>query len=108
MRNERGLSLRQLEKKADLVTGTVAALEKGRLSAGPMDLVSLSLALRADPADFFKGLAGAGTADTNKTVPVATSEVEAFLRVYFRLSDPQIRKNLFDMVKAMARTQSDR
>jgi transcriptional regulator with XRE-family HTH domain len=108
LRGELGLSLGELEKKADLAPGAVAALEKGSLSAGPVDLVSLSRALKVGPADFFAGLAGAGTAGKNKIASVATSEVEAFLQAYFGLSDPQMRKNLFDMVKAMARAESGR
>ncbi len=110
LRSERGLSPRELEKKADMAPGAVAALEKGSLSAGPLDLVYLARALKVGPADFFAGLAGAKAADgkNKKPASIAPSEVEAFLDAYFGLSDPQMRKNLFNMVKAMARAESDR
>ncbi len=108
LRGERGLSPLELEKKAGLVPGVVAALEKGSLSAGPADLVCLARALKVGPADFFKGLAGAGTADSGKQASVAAGEAEAFLRAYLDISDPEIRKKSFDMVKALARAESGR
>ncbi len=93
-----------------MTPGAVAALEKGSLSAGPVDLVYLARALKVGPADFFAGLAGAKEEDAgNKlTASIAPSEVEAFLDAYLGLSDPRMRKNLFDMVKAMARAENKR
>ncbi len=108
LRDERGLSPPELEKNAGLAPGAVAALEKGSLSAGPADLVCLARALKVEPADFFEGLAGAGTADGGKPASVEASEAEAFLRVYLGISDQQTRKSLFDMVRAMARAESGR
>ena len=108
LRGERGLSAPELERKAGLVPGAVTAMEKGGMSAKPADLVYLARVLKVGPADFFKGLAGAGKTDSGKAACVMASEAEAFLRAYLGISDPEIRKRSFDMVKALARAEGGR
>ena len=96
-------SERDLDEAIGEAAGTVAKYERGTKVVGAQQLLRLSRALGVSPSYFFEdmpeGLAGIGTMAPSAEV---VDEAERFLQTFFAISEPDLRRGLYDLVKSVA------
>ena len=112
-----GMSQEKLGKAINLTFQQVQKYERGTNRIGSSRLYQLSQALDIPVSYFFDDLSheisGAktpGLAGINVTSfrgdPLVKRETLELVRAYYRITDPNIRKRIFDLVKAMAKPAS--
>src|SRR3954468_5338589 len=116
-RNMLGLSQEKLGEAIGLTFQQVQKYERGANRVGSSRLYDLSRVLDVPIAYFFDempgavqdkspsrlmGLANPPTADY-KPAPMAKRETLELVRAYYKITDPALRKRLFELIKSIAR-----
>ena len=113
-RTLKGMSQQRLAEAIGLTFQQIQKYERGVNRIGSSRLFELSEVLDVPPSFFFDGAAGEfGDKETSpgmgETQPVpyeaqqfARREILELVRAYDRITDREIRKRVFDMVKAVA------
>jgi transcriptional regulator with XRE-family HTH domain len=109
-----GLSQAALARTLGLTFQQIQKYEKGYNRIGSSRLYQIARILEVPVAFFFEGLAGgvtpnavAETADPYGGDPMIKRETLELVRAYYRIADPAARKRVFELVKAMARSDPD-
>ena len=113
-RTLKGMSQQRLAEAIGLTFQQIQKYERGVNRIGSSRLFELSEVLDVPPSFFFDGAAGefdvketGGGFTERQQVPFeakrfARREILELVRAYDRITDPEIRKRVFDMVKAVA------
>ena len=100
-----GLSQTELGKKLDLTFQQIQKYERGCNSIAACRLWQLATALDVSVGFFFDDMPGAadGAAETFDPEfpmpPLGRRETLELLRCYYRITDPRLRRRVFDLVK---------
>jgi len=110
-----GMSQEKLGEAIGLTFQQVQKYERGANRIGASRLFDLSRVLDVPVAFFFDDMAEdvalrspallgglAEEPDTYEPDPMAKRETLELVRAYYKITDPQIRKRLFEMTKALA------
>lgn len=110
-----GMSQEKLGEAIGLTFQQVQKYERGANRIGASRLFDLSRVLDVPVGYFFEEMANgvaqrspapaaglAEQADPYEPDPMAKRETLELVRAYYRISDPQVRKRLFEMTKALA------
>ena len=100
-RLERSLAAADLEEIISASAGSIARFESGAQSIGAAQLFALSRALDVPVGYFFED-SPAGSTPNPKSMPKPDSveEVERFLKAYFKVTDPKVRRDILGLIKA--------
>lgn len=110
-----GMSQEKLGKALGLTFQQIQKYERGANRIGSSRLYKLSQILSVPVAFFFDELAGennraAGFAEDKQeefeTNQLSKRETLELVRAYYKITDPKIRKRMFDLVKAVSQTGS--
>ena len=116
-----GFSQEKLGEAVGLTFQQIQKYEKGANRIGASRLYQFSEILDVDVAYFFeempdeiksrRGAYNAGLRDQAQeslvSDPMARRETLELVRYYYRISDPAVRKNVFELAKTLARTRGD-
>ncbi len=108
-----GLSQEKLGAAVGLTFQQIQKYERGANRIGASRLFELSRILDVPISFFFEGIAPggkrgrAGLSDQDqeslKRDPLARRETLELVRAYYKISDPKVRKRLFELVKSIAK-----
>ncbi len=111
-RTLKGMSQQRLAEALGLTFQQIQKYERGVNRIGSSRLFELSEVLDVPPSFFFDGApsqtetaAGRGIAEESEPYEArqfARREILELVRAYDRITDPEIRKRVFEMVKAVA------
>jgi transcriptional regulator with XRE-family HTH domain len=108
-----GMSQEKLGEAIGLTFQQVQKYERGANRVGASRLYDLSKVLDVPVAFFFEEMAapaearpaGAGEApDRHGSDPMLKRETLELVRAYYKIVDPHVRRRLFDLAKALAKT----
>lgn len=116
-----GLSQEKLGEAVGLTFQQIQKYEKGANRIGASRLYQFSEVLDVDVSYFFeempaeirtrRGAYAAGLKDQEQETlqpnPMARRETLELVRYYYRIVDPEVRKNVFELAKTLARTGKD-
>jgi transcriptional regulator with XRE-family HTH domain len=116
-----GLSQEKLGEAVGLTFQQIQKYEKGANRIGASRLYQFSEVLDVDVSYFFeempseirtrRGAYAAGLKDQDQETlqpnPMARRETLELVRYYYRIVDPEVRKNVFELAKTLARTAKD-
>ncbi len=95
-----------LDRTLEASPGTVDRFERGKRAVGASHLFRLSQALDVPVSYFFEGLPQTAAKHGGAAPdPQLDGEIARFLRVYASVSDVELRKRLFNLVKSVADSQ---
>jgi transcriptional regulator with XRE-family HTH domain len=117
-----GLSQEKLGEAVGLTFQQIQKYEKGANRIGASRLYQFSEVLDIDIAYFFdempadirtrRGAYNTGLQDQDQETlqpnPMARRETLELVRYYYRITDPAVRKNVFELAKTLARGQSNK
>ncbi|HEC90494.1 MAG TPA: XRE family transcriptional regulator [Alphaproteobacteria bacterium] len=111
-----GLSQEKLGAAVGLTFQQIQKYERGTNRIGASRLFELSRVLDVPISFFFEGIVPGGKRgraglsdqgqETFKRDPLAKRETLELVRAYYKISDPKVRKRLFELVKSIAKTVS--
>lgn len=107
-----GLSQETIGKAIGVTFQQVQKYERGVNRMGASRLYDFAKYLTIPVSYFFEGLEGMpATGVAEEPAPfehdkMASRETLEMMRAYYRISDPNVRKRLFDMIKALANDDS--
>ena len=105
------MSQEKLGDALGLTFQQVQKYERGANRVGASRLYDLSRVLDVPVSYFFDELveqrqvaggAGASTVDPNRPNPIMKRETLELVRAYLRIADPQIKRRVFELTKALA------
>ncbi|MCK5575717.1 MAG: helix-turn-helix transcriptional regulator [Sphingomonadales bacterium] len=107
-----GMSQEKLGKALGLTFQQIQKYERGANRIGSSRLYKLSQILSVPVAFFFEEMPGdsaaAGFAEDKQegfeSNQLSKRETLELVRAYYKISDPKVRKRMFDLVKAVAQT----
>ena len=100
-RLERSLAAADLEEIISASAGSVGRFESGAKSIGAAQLYALGRALGVPVGYFFEDSpAGSMPNPKNMPEPASVEEVERFLKAYFKVTDPKVRRDILGLIKA--------
>ncbi|MBB6254911.1 helix-turn-helix domain-containing protein [Nitrospirillum iridis] len=112
-----GMSQEKLGEAIGLTFQQVQKYERGANRIGASRLFDLSRVLDVPVSFFFDDMAGDTPGDVVDEVlspdmgfdadPMAKRETLELVRAYYRISDPAVRKRLFELTKAVANSGAD-
>jgi len=112
-----GLTQEKLAEALGLTFQQVQKYERGANRVGASRLFDLARVLRVEVGYFFKELYGAtevgavglaeGRAPAPVPDPMAQRETLELVRAYYRIRSPALRRQVFDLAKALARSSDD-
>jgi len=108
-----GMSQEKLGEAVNLTFQQIQKYEKGANRVGASRLYQFSRILEVPPSFFFDdmpmelaGTAPPSTVDTESDAlrhdPLSKRETLELVRAYYKISDPAVRKRLFELVKSVA------
>ncbi len=108
-----GLSQEKLGDALGLTFQQVQKYERGANRVGSSRLFEISRILDVPVSFFFEDMPGEvsvaatvpaanGADDTPQRDPLAKRETLELVRAYYRISDPRVRKRIFELMKAIA------
>ena len=109
-RMELGLDPRLLDLVIGASPGTIERVEIGERRIGAAQLFRVGEVLGVDVPYFFDGPTDRATfepLETPEPDSKAVAEAKRFARAYFRVSDPQVREMIRDLVGSVAEHQVD-
>jgi transcriptional regulator with XRE-family HTH domain len=105
-----GMSQEKLGEALGLTFQQVQKYERGANRVGASRLWEMSRVLEVPVSYFFEALDGAsseapegGELDPN---PMTKRETLELVRAYYKISDPAVRRRIFDLTKALARASA--
>ncbi|MEQ9174681.1 MAG: helix-turn-helix transcriptional regulator [Alphaproteobacteria bacterium] len=112
-----GLTQERLAEALGLTFQQVQKYERGANRVGASRLFDLSRVLCVEVGYFFEGLGDGGAATAGGLAeerapslapdPMARRETLELVRAYYRITDPALRRQVFDLAKALARSSKD-
>ena len=111
-----GLSQQKLGEKLNLTFQQIQKYERGANRIGASRLFELSRILDVKPAYFFEEMPESGTADGAGLAEPAEDFKHDFLgkretlelvRAYYKIDNLEVRKRVFDVIKALATDDDD-
>ena len=98
LRKRLGLTARELEQRAGLTKGSVGRIERGTRRVYASDLFRIALVTGRDISD----LCSPADSDHESPRSLAQAEQERLLEAYGRIGDTRLRRDVFELIEALA------